>query len=201
MDAWTDSSRLRSFAPRTAVADATRVAPRPQPETRKPQLPAPQQTYIRSADPADFERARRAARVQQHVNTVCGLDPFAAQVNGMRDVSLNGKPNWQRVGASPLEYAVNLTHPTAFGLVHTARGVAEAIHEPNAVNVTTAAVGVATLGLGGLTRLGGLPHGIHAVAEGAERAHMGLNLVEAGGSLDRIKQSLHSEHKGEKPKH
>ena len=205
MDSITVGSRPFSNSRTAMLADATRVAlPTAHPhESRVPgvgikqlDLPPHRETYIGPADPHSASRhdVEAGERYEANIDGVCSLDPFAAEVNGMRNFGTQAQPHWQRIGPSPLEYAASMAQPPVFGVINAAKGVAEAVHDPSAVNVATAALGSGSLLLGSMTRVSGLPHGLHRVAEGAERVHQGLEFAETGGTVENLKKALGGEH-------
>lgn len=204
MDAMSLGARRFSLPHTPVPADATRVAlptvnrkesTLPGVGIKQPNLPPRHETYIGPADPNAMSRAEADAhrRSQESVDAMCTLDPFAAQVNGMRNFGNQARPHWQRIGPSPLEYAASMAQPKVLTLFNVARGVAEAVHEPNAVNVTAAAIGAGSMLLGGMANVKGLPSGLHQVAEGAERVHQGFSFAETGGAVENLRKTFHSE--------
>lgn len=176
-------------------ADKTRVAP-PHPHAATAP-PRPAQTFIRAADDGAIGRAQEnetRRQAQENINHTASLDPFAAQVNGYHDFGQSGNADWQKIGASPLEYTATMAQPELFGAINSARGIHEAVKDPSALNVGLAAVGAGSFALGASARLPGISHGFAHLAEGAEKVHGAMNILETGGTLGRIKEQAAEDH-------
>ena len=177
-------------APSPAPADATRVASHPRAEKV---VPRPREQYIQQATTRmdEAEPIPDENLGQENINHTAELDPFAAGVNGYHDMSLGGKPDWQRIGPSPLEVSASLAQPTLFGAYYAQKSVREAVHEPTALNIGLAALGTGSLLLGSAGHLPNLPSGMHAAVEGAEKVHGAMNAFELGGGVENLKETLH----------
>lgn len=141
-----------------AKADKTRVAIQPKPlkTEKKPDFPAPRQTFLSQApqrDPAQEALQRKQQKyreiqekLQNNRNMICSLDPVAAQINGNFDFGVGGKSNWQKIGPSPLEGTAMIyatTNPITSKIL-TGMAVGNAINDPTPYNVASA--GMAVLG-------------------------------------------------------
>jgi hypothetical protein len=144
-------------------ADNTRVAPQPifkeekassfpMSETQKQLSEAlaknpPRQHYISQARPVP-EPARKAQaaqrRRQENLNKMYQADPFAAQVNGLRNFGTPSNPQVEKIGPTVLE-GTALLHPLGnftLGTVNTAKQVVKTVKDPSLGNIGLAALEV-----------------------------------------------------------
>ena len=216
-------SNLSLLPKRSAVrADKTRVAQKPliekkpassvpMSETQKQISEAlaknpPRQHTISQARqvPEHVRKAQEARRRrQENLNGMYQADPFAAQVNGLRNFGTANNPQVEKIGPTVLE-GTALMHPVGnftLGTVNTAKQVAKTVKDPSLGNIgltalevvgTASAVAGKVKGpLAGAKPIRFLAHS--KVAHGAHRIHEGMTVIKGLKKTSQISLSSGNE--------
>lgn len=159
----------------------------------------PRQHYISEAKPVPkhVRKAQEAQRRrQENLNKMYQADPFAAQVNGLRNFGTPNNPQVEKIGPTVLE-GTAMMHPVgnfALGTYNTAKHVVHTVEDPTLTNIGLGVLEVAGTASGGAGLIKGplanaapirfLAH--NPVMHGAHKVHEGMTLIKGLKSTSGI---------------